>query len=194
MTRPAPEPTTRPIRLILAGEPGSELSRAAEMALSAGAGVSLAANIDGALDHLRRQGGDLAMIDVRLDITRFISALKTEQIDTPVIACGIDAPASVAVAAIHAGARDYVPLPPDSELIAAALMTVAAQETGTGDEARGIDSLVGQSVAAVERDLILKTLERCQGNRTSASAILGISVRTMRNKLREFSAAGYAVR
>jgi len=194
MTQPRTEPSSRPIRLILAGEPGSALSRAAEMALSAGAGVSLAANIEGALDHLRNQGGDLAMVDVRLDIARFIAVLKTEQIDTPVIACGIDAPASVAVAAIHAGARDYVPLPPDSELIAAALMTVAAQETTDNGQTSGIDALIGQSVAAVERDLILKTLERCDGNRTSASAILGISVRTMRNKLREFSAAGYAVR
>ena len=185
---------TRNIRLVLAGEPGGELSRAAEMALSAGAGVSIAASIDGAMDHLRSSGGDLAMMDVRLDIAAFISRLRAESISTPVIACGVNADAQMAVAAIHAGARDYVPLPPDRELIAAALMTVAAQEASERGIASGIDALVGQSVASVERDLILKTLARCGGNRTSASAILGISVRTMRNKLREFTAAGYVVR
>ncbi|MCP5398520.1 MAG: helix-turn-helix domain-containing protein [Sphingobium sp.] len=188
------EPAAKPVRLVLAGQPGSELSRAAEMALNAGASVSLAADIDGALDHLRGHGGDLAMVDVRLDIAHFIKALKAESIDTPVIACGIEVPARQAVAAIHAGARDYVPLPPDEELIAAALMSIAGDETNSGEPPKGVDALVGQSVAAVERELILRTLARCNGNRTGAAAILGISVRTMRNKLREFTAAGYAVR
>jgi transcriptional regulator with GAF, ATPase, and Fis domain len=48
------------------------------------------------------------------------------------------------------------------------------------------ERLVGRTVAEVERALILQTLARCQGNRTSAATILGISVRTMRNKLRSF--------
>ena len=56
-----------------------------------------------------------------------------------------------------------------------------------------VEALVGRSVAEVERDLILRTLRHCDGNRTGASAILGISVRTMRNKLREFAEAGYTI-
>lgn len=187
MSRPIP---IRTVRLVLAGEPGSELSRAAEMALSAGAGVTLAASVEGALDHLRASGADIVMIDVRLDVPGFLSALKAEGIATPVVACGVEARAEQAVAAIRAGAKDYVPLPPDRELIAAALMLVVSHEAGAGD-ARGIDALVGQSMAAVERELILKTLDKCRGNRTSASAILGISVRTMRNKLRAFELTGY---
>ena len=55
------------------------------------------------------------------------------------------------------------------------------------------DRLVGRTVAEVERGLILHTLARCHGNRTSASSILGISVRTMRNKLRTFIEDGIAV-
>jgi DNA-binding NtrC family response regulator len=51
-----------------------------------------------------------------------------------------------------------------------------------------IDQLVGQSVDQVERALILRTLEQCGGNRTAAASMLGISVRTMRNKLRTFLA------
>jgi len=62
------------------------------------------------------------------------------------------------------------------------------------DPARSeVDGLVGRSVADVERALILRTLARCRGNRTSASTILGISVRTMRNKLRSFIEDGVPV-
>jgi DNA-binding NtrC family response regulator len=53
--------------------------------------------------------------------------------------------------------------------------------------------LVGRTVADVERDLILDTLGHCLGNRTHAANILGISIRTLRNKLREYSQSGLAV-
>jgi len=53
--------------------------------------------------------------------------------------------------------------------------------------------LVGRTVAAVEQQLILDTLGHCLGNRTHAANILGISIRTLRNKLNEYSAAGVAV-
>src|SRR6202008_158466 len=54
-------------------------------------------------------------------------------------------------------------------------------------------SLVGRTVADVERDLILETLKHCLGNRTHAANILGISIRTLRNKLNEYAAAGVAI-
>jgi DNA-binding NtrC family response regulator len=50
--------------------------------------------------------------------------------------------------------------------------------------------LVGRTVAEVERDLILGTLKHCLGNRTHAANILGISIRTLRNKLNEYAADG----
>jgi len=53
--------------------------------------------------------------------------------------------------------------------------------------------LVGHTIAEVERGLILATLDRCRGNRTTAAGILGISVRTMRNKLRHFMDEGIPV-
>ena len=46
--------------------------------------------------------------------------------------------------------------------------------------------LVGRTVAEVERDLILATLKHCFGNRTRAANLLGISIRTLRNKIREY--------
>ncbi len=53
--------------------------------------------------------------------------------------------------------------------------------------------LVGRTVAEVERDLILETLRHCLGNRTRAATVLGISIRTLRNKLNDYAARGVAV-
>ena len=57
-------------------------------------------------------------------------------------------------------------------------------------DARATEALVGLPVADVERDLILATLRHTGGNRTHAASILGISIRTMRNKLREYAERG----
>ena len=54
-------------------------------------------------------------------------------------------------------------------------------------------ALVGRTVADVERDLILETLKHCLGNRTHAANILGISIRTLRNKLNEYAGDGAAI-
>lgn len=54
-------------------------------------------------------------------------------------------------------------------------------------------ALVGRTVAEVEQELILDTLDHCLGNRTHAANILGISIRTLRNKLNDYSAHGVSV-
>jgi two-component system response regulator FlrC len=51
-------------------------------------------------------------------------------------------------------------------------------------------SMVGRTVADVERDLILETLDHVLGNRTHAANILGISIRTLRNKLNQYADEG----
>jgi DNA-binding NtrC family response regulator len=66
---------------------------------------------------------------------------------------------------------------------------VAATGAGPG----GVEALVGQTMEAVERDLILSTLRHTLGNRTHAATILGISIRALRNKLRDYATAGAAV-
>ncbi len=57
--------------------------------------------------------------------------------------------------------------------------------------AREGGSRVGMTVAEMERELIFKTLESVNDNRTRAAEMLGISIRTLRNKLNEYRAAGY---
>jgi DNA-binding NtrC family response regulator len=71
------------------------------------------------------------------------------------------------------------------------------QTRGTGAAAQAASAaeqvtrnMVGRTVAEVERDLILETLKHCLGNRTHAANILGISIRTLRNKLNEYAADG----
>jgi len=58
-----------------------------------------------------------------------------------------------------------------------------------GPSIEGGDGLqVGLTVHEMERRLIMKTLESLGGNRTDAAAQLGISTRTLRNKLHEYGA------
>ena len=53
--------------------------------------------------------------------------------------------------------------------------------------------LIGATVGEVERELVLQTLARCDGNRTRASRVLGLSVRTLRNKIKLYAASGIEV-
>lgn len=52
------------------------------------------------------------------------------------------------------------------------------------------EALVGLAFADVEQSLILATLRQTAGNRTHAANVLGISIRTLRNKLRDYSERG----
>jgi len=56
-----------------------------------------------------------------------------------------------------------------------------------------VGALVGRTVSDVERDLILETLHHTLGNRTHAATLLGISIRSLRNKLNEYAAGGAVV-
>jgi DNA-binding NtrC family response regulator len=73
----------------------------------------------------------------------------------------------------------------------------AAPGTPVAEQARAIATaaapMVGRTVAEVERDLILNTLQHCLGNRTHAATILGISIRTLRNKLKQYAGEGTQV-
>ena len=79
---------------------------------------------------------------------------------------------------------------PDGETLLAAADPVARVAQTAEAVTR---ALVGRTVADVERDLILDTLDHCLGNRTHAANILGISIRTLRNKLNEYADVGIAI-
>lgn len=116
------------MRLIIVGSLKGQLITAAKIAVSQGAAVTHAESIEQALAVLRAKGGDLLMVDVEQPIAKLVAALEVERIRTPLVACGTSTDARAAVAAIQAGAREYVPLPPDPELIAAVLAAVAGDK------------------------------------------------------------------
>jgi DNA-binding NtrC family response regulator len=60
-------------------------------------------------------------------------------------------------------------------------------------EEPGLSSLEGLTLADIERKVILKTLSQLNGNRTRTSESLGISIRTLRNRLRDYRGDGYPV-
>jgi len=64
---------------------------------------------------------------------------------------------------------------------------------GEGEGSQQFPMEEQHSVRAMERNLILKTLRDTRGNRTKAAEVLGISVRTLRNKLKEYREAGMVV-
>ncbi|MEM8987852.1 MAG: sigma-54 dependent transcriptional regulator, partial [Pseudomonadota bacterium] len=118
------------MRLLMVGTLNGQLSVATKMAMERGAKVAHVSDIDGALSALRAgQGADLMMVDVGEDIARLVTALAAERIVVPVVACGVGSDADAAVAAIKAGAKEYVPLPPDADLIAAVIEAVVAEAT-----------------------------------------------------------------
>ncbi len=112
------------MRLLVIGPLRAPLIEATRMAMQRGAAATTAESIAQGLDFLRKRGADLLIVDVALDIAALIRALEEERIATPVIACGTKLDKDAASAAIAAGARDFLPLPPDAELIAAMLEAV----------------------------------------------------------------------
>ena len=117
------------MRLLIIGKLSGQLSTASKMAMERGAKVSHVDDIPAALETLRAgRGADLVMVDVALDIAELNAHLAQEHIHVPVVACGVGADARSAVRAIHAGAKEYIPLPPDAELIAAVLEAVASED------------------------------------------------------------------
>ena len=144
------------MRLLIIGTLGGQIGAASQIAMQKGAKVQQAETTDSALEQLRAgEGADLIMIDVQADIARLVTSLESERIALPVIACGVGTDSQAAVRAIKAGAKEYIPLPPDAELIAAVLQAVSEEpsnivyaDAGMGDVIKMADQ-VAPSEASV---------------------------------------------
>ena len=97
------------------------------------------------------------MLDVHLDVKAFIDSLERERISVPVVACGIGTDTEAAVRAIRAGAKEYVPLPPDPELIAAVLEAVAEESQAIiyRDQAMGDVMALADQVAPSNANILI---------------------------------------
>jgi len=118
------------MRLLIIGALEGQLTEATKLAMDGGASVAHAHTIEIALASLRAgRGADLLLVDVMSDIPKLLNALKNERIHIPLVACGTETNAAAAVNAIRSGAKEYIPLPPDAELIAAVIAAVAKEST-----------------------------------------------------------------
>jgi DNA-binding NtrC family response regulator len=146
------------MRLLIVGSLNGQLTAATKIAMDKGASVIHAADSAQALAVLRSgRGADLLMVDVAINIRDLVSSLEAEHIHAPIVACGTATDARAAVAAIHAGAKEYIPLPPDAELIAAVLAAVAddRRELIYRDDAMARVVKLAQQVAMSEASVLI---------------------------------------
>ncbi len=117
------------MKLLVVGKIETEVSTACKIAMKRGAKIVNASSIDEAFRILLTGSGvDAVMIDANLDIHSFVRSLKQERINTIVLAYGINVTSQIAANAIKAGAEEFIPLPPDEELIAAVLASIAGEK------------------------------------------------------------------
>jgi DNA-binding NtrC family response regulator len=116
------------MRVLIIGTLHGYISEAGKIAINKGAKVTHIDDIESALHLLRSgKGIDLILCDLNLEIKELIYSMERERIYTSVIACGIGTDPKKAADAIRAGAKEYIPLPPDSDLIAAVLEAVCQE-------------------------------------------------------------------
>ena len=145
------------MRVLLIGTLAGELGQAARIAIARGAKLEQADTIETGLIRLRADARvDLVLCEVSHDVGALVRALAAERIAVPVVACGTRADAPAAVRAIRDGAREFLPLPPDPELIAAILQAAS-----------------GESHALVARDpAMLATLRRAEQVASAEASVL----------------------
>ncbi len=146
------------MRLLIVGDLGGQLGAASKIARDRGAKVSQIGDIDGAYQMLcEGQGADVILVEVHQDIARFVGMLASERITVPLIACGIEIDAKAAANAIRAGAKEYIPLPPDEELIAAVLEAISEETHSVihGSEAMRRTLAMAEQVAPSEASILI---------------------------------------
>jgi DNA-binding NtrC family response regulator len=116
------------MQLLIIGALEGQVGAASQIAMARGAKVTHVDSVPAGMEVLRSgQGADLVMIDAKSDVKALVDSLHSERIHVPVVACGVAADTGAAVRAIRAGAKEYIPLPPDAELIAAVIAAVTEE-------------------------------------------------------------------
>ncbi len=116
------------MRVLIIGSLAGELGQAARIAIARGAKLDQADDVDTALARLRADARvNLVLCDVVHDVGAVVRSLAAERMAVPVVACGTGDDAEAAARAIRDGAREFLPLPPDPDLIAAILEAAAGE-------------------------------------------------------------------
>lgn len=116
------------MRVLIIGSLGGALGAAASMAAARGARLEQCETVAQALIRLRAASRvDVVLCDLDQNIAGLVMSLSSERIAVPVIACGVNVSPQQAAQAIRDGAREFLPLPPDADLIAAILGSVTTE-------------------------------------------------------------------
>ena len=116
------------MRVLIIGSLGGELGQAAQIAAARGAKLDHADNAEHAMARLRADARvDLVLVELPHDVAGLVGAITRERMAVPVVACGTDGDPEVAEQAILDGAREFLPLPPDPDLIAAILHAASGE-------------------------------------------------------------------
>ncbi len=146
------------MEILIVGTLNGQIGAASRIAMEQGGQVLLADQAEKALEILRSgKSVELVMMDVKLDIARFIAALDEARINVLVVACGVANDTSLAVKAIKAGAKEYIPLPPDPELIGAVLAAATRENHALiyGDKKTEEILKVAKQIAPSEASVLL---------------------------------------
>lgn len=146
------------MELLIVGTLEGQIGAASKIAIQQGGHVSIADNEEAGLGVLRSgKAIELVMIDVKLDVYKFISSLEQERINVLVVACGVANDPSLAVKAIKAGAKEYIPLPPDPEMIGAVLAAATRENHALiyGDKKTEAVLKLAKQVAPSEANILL---------------------------------------
>jgi two-component system, response regulator FlrC len=131
------------VRLLIIGSLAGELGTAAKMAVSRGATLQHAETVKDAIAQLRVSPGvDLVICDLAYSIENLIKSLQVERISVPIIAAGLVANEEEILTAMRSGAREFLPLPPDPDIIAAILQAA----TGTDHIMIARDPVMRQTI------------------------------------------------
>lgn len=118
------------MRVLIVGPLDGQIAEAGKIVWRRGSKVAHVDSVAKAMSLLRSgKGAELVMIDASESVKDMVLMLQQERIHVPVVACGIGVDAKTAVDAIKAGAKEYMPLPPDAELIASILEAVASDDS-----------------------------------------------------------------
>ena len=146
------------MQLLIVGTLEGQIGAASKIAMAQGGQVSIADDIEPAMEILRSgKSIELVMIDVKLDVYKFIQSLESERINVLVVACGVANDHVLAVKAIKAGAKEYIPLPPDPELIGAVLAAATRENHALiyGDKKTEAVLKMAKQVAPSEANILL---------------------------------------
>ncbi|MCY1526444.1 Regulatory protein AtoC [compost metagenome] len=80
----------------------------------------------------------------------------------------------------------------DADVLDADMLVPQISPSGAAEDGQ-VSVPVGETLAEADRRLIVATLERCNGVKKQTAAMLGISLKTLYNRLEEYAAAGYVL-